>query len=879
MACKRRKLNPAVAEAIESRLMLSAYACADLGVFGFSSDDDALNTPVADASGNLFGVDFGGGVDTDGAIYKIAAGSQTVTTLASFLSTNGKGPQPNLVVDGSGNVYGIAYQGGAQPDDGTLFEIPAGTSTITTLVNFNGAGNGAVPYGGLLLASNGNIYGSTEAGGSNNDGTLFKFNLQTQTLTTLYSMSSSYYQPSMLARDGSGNLYGTLYEGGTDEDGAVFKLTPGGVFSTIVNFNYTNGSEPTGLVVDSSGDLFGTTTEGGSDGGGTLYEIRAGTTSLTTLFSFTYGNGFAPTGSLAIDSHGNLFGSTRTAGANDKGLIYEVPAGTSSPVVLDLFGGFGSNLRYPSSSVYVDSHGNVYAAVVSDSLGYQNQVIKLYTSTPSQIVATQQPQNYIAGSNTSVTVQVEDALGNPIVTDSAPLSMSVASGPAGAIINTPAVTPQGGMAQLNVDPTVAGVYTLAIADGEAAAGITASFTVSASTEVGLKFGQMPSAATIDAPLTPLYVETVDQFGNVVETDNTSVVVVSLASNPNFAALAGTLTATCDEGVATFDNISINNVGNYELAAVGGVGLPPALSPVFSVGPLPVSKLVVASAPSVADAGQMLGPIVIDLEDANSAIVTGDTRAITLSIVNASGTVTGSTTANAVAGVATFANVSIAAAGNYTLTAADSQGTPAASFTVQIVVPPIPSVTAGVRLPAIQMAIAPVTGHPKAKQVATISIETGPTGAKLLGTRSSRVTNATATFGHLMLTTAGSYTLKITDAAGIVATLNRVVTPSAATRLVFVSQPPAATASGAAFSTSVEAVDRFGNVETSDADTLTLQLISSKKKSASLTGTAAQSVTNGIDLFSDQAIGLPGTYRLVVKATGVKQSFSKTFKIV
>jgi hypothetical protein len=135
------------------------------------------------------------------------------------------------------------------------------------------------------------------------------------------------------------------------------------------------------------------------------------------------------------------------------------------------------------------------------------------------------------------------------------------------------------------------------------------------------------------------------------------------------------------------------------------------------------------------------------------------------------------------------------------------------------------------------------------------------------------------FRNLMLTTAGSYTLKITDAAGIVTTLNRVVTPSAAIRLVFITQPPAATASGSAFSTSVEAVDRFGNVDTSDTAALTLQLIAGKKKSATLTGAATQSLTNGIAVFSNLAINLTGTYRLAVKATGVRQSFSKVLKII
>ena len=99
---------------------------------------------VEDSSGNLFGTTALGGTSNDGTVFEVAAGSGTITTLASFNGTNGGSPYAGLVEDSSGNLFGTTTLGGAN-NDGTVFEIAAGSGTITTLASFNGTNTGQCP--------------------------------------------------------------------------------------------------------------------------------------------------------------------------------------------------------------------------------------------------------------------------------------------------------------------------------------------------------------------------------------------------------------------------------------------------------------------------------------------------------------------------------------------------------------------------------------------------------------------------------------------------------------------------------------------------------------------------------------------------------------
>jgi uncharacterized repeat protein (TIGR03803 family) len=218
--------------------------------------------------------------------------ARTPTTLVSFNDANGAFPEGSLIADSKGDLFGTTGFGCAN-DDGTVFKIAkigAGyANTPTTLVGFNRA-DGAAPDGSLIADSKGDLFGTTDFGGANDDGTVFEIL----------------------------------------ETAAGYASTP----TTLASFNGTNGLSPEGsLIADANGDLFGTT--GGLDPttfnpltDGTVFEIiktAAGyARTPTTLVSFKGTNGETPFGSLIADSNGNLFGTTDSGGANDDGTVFEI---------------------------------------------------------------------------------------------------------------------------------------------------------------------------------------------------------------------------------------------------------------------------------------------------------------------------------------------------------------------------------------------------------------------------------------------------------------------------------------------------------------------------------------------------------------------------
>ena len=118
-----------------------------------------------------------------------SGGSYYLDTLVSFNSTDGAAPEAKLIADGNGDLFGTTRDGGAY-GYGTVFELPHGSNTITTLVTFNGF-NGANPQSDLLLDSSGNLIGTCVAGGPSGDGTVFELPKGASTLLTLAAFSGA----------------------------------------------------------------------------------------------------------------------------------------------------------------------------------------------------------------------------------------------------------------------------------------------------------------------------------------------------------------------------------------------------------------------------------------------------------------------------------------------------------------------------------------------------------------------------------------------------------------------------------------------------------------------------------------------------------------
>jgi uncharacterized repeat protein (TIGR03803 family) len=331
----------------------------------FSGADGAL-PPQADlvqaTNGDIYGTTARGGtgigcIQGCGTIFKMTPDG-ALTTLYSFCSqlpcADGQYPEAGLTQATNGDLYGTTIVGGAS-QSGTVFRItPRGA--LTTLHNFATQTNadGQFPSGLLVQAANGDLYGTTENGGSDQSspeggGTIFKIT-PSGTLTTLYSFCSQTCADGLspfagLVQAANGDLYGTTVGGGLggpcpyNDCGTVFKITPGGMLSTLYSFcsesGCVDGDFPiSGVLQASNGDLWGTTELGGtsnalclSGGCGTIFKITP-TGTLTTVYSFcpvasACPDGYAP-GALVRAASGSLYGITLYGGSYGQGTIFKI---------------------------------------------------------------------------------------------------------------------------------------------------------------------------------------------------------------------------------------------------------------------------------------------------------------------------------------------------------------------------------------------------------------------------------------------------------------------------------------------------------------------------------------------------------------------------
>lgn len=276
-----------------------------------------------------------------GTIFRLSSNGKLLSR--SFHGSDGDLPAAALVVGSDGNFYGTTVGGGTDltcaSGCGTIFRISP-TGSLTTLHNFSYPTDGAEPFAALIEGSDGNFYGTTSGGGPNSfaEGTVFKMT-PSGTLTTLYVFDSAHGGDPFgsLVQGSDGNLYGTTYAGGIHDCfnpcGTVFQITPQGSLTILHKFVLTDGGGPSGaLILASDGNFYGTTSIGGDVscnapyGCGTIFRISP-SGSLVTLHSFGGTDGAYPTGGLIQATDGNFYGTTFQGGANGKGTVFKLSLG------------------------------------------------------------------------------------------------------------------------------------------------------------------------------------------------------------------------------------------------------------------------------------------------------------------------------------------------------------------------------------------------------------------------------------------------------------------------------------------------------------------------------------------------------------------------
>ena len=332
------------------------------------------------------------------------AQAQTFTVLYSFdpsQPSNGRFPR-GLTMDKAGNLYGTTENGGQSGECngdyigcGAVFKLSNQGSrwAFASLYKFTGYehSDGALPLSGIVLGSDGSLYGTTVYGGTEAErlcrstgcGTVYKLTpprspLEEWTETVLYrfgngsSVWDGAWPVGPPVFDGTGNLYATTLRWAAQDPtgpGTVFELiSSGGDWRERILWGFRSpgdGGNPNALIFDNAGNLYSTTGGGGAYSCGTVFRLTPSGSGWTEniLYTFQCGSdGGFPLGNLVFDRSGNLYGGTGYAGSGGGGTIFELSPSGSSWIFKVLYSFTGFYGTEGCCDLAMDASGNLYGA-------------------------------------------------------------------------------------------------------------------------------------------------------------------------------------------------------------------------------------------------------------------------------------------------------------------------------------------------------------------------------------------------------------------------------------------------------------------------------------------------------------------------------------
>jgi uncharacterized repeat protein (TIGR03803 family) len=342
--------------------------------------EDPCSTLISDSAGNLYGTSCGSLHDGGGVIYELsptASGGWVYQVLHVLTLAEGYSPTGKLLLDTAGNLYGTTSSGGAN-QCGTVYELTPSSGgrwkakILHTFAPYGSVYDGCEPLGGLAMDAQGNLYGGTHLGGHHNDGAVFTLTLGSDgewTETVLHSFTESEFGPQTgLLFNATGNLFGaTEFE--------VFVLarnSHGGWTESVAHtFDDGDGLNPFGdLTFDKEGNLYGTNQAGGVNRGGTVFKLTPNTNggwASTVLASFptNTADGYYPLAGVALDSSGNVYGTTGSGGSDDDGVVFKLTPshGKWTERLLHNFTGARDG-KFPEAGVTLDASGNLYGSAI-----------------------------------------------------------------------------------------------------------------------------------------------------------------------------------------------------------------------------------------------------------------------------------------------------------------------------------------------------------------------------------------------------------------------------------------------------------------------------------------------------------------------------------
>ncbi len=421
--------------------------------------------------------------------------------------------------------------------------------------------------------------------------------------------------------------------------------------------------------------------------------------------------------------------------------------------------------------------------------------------------------------------------------------------------------------------TFSGLYLTSVADGYTLvanspgliAGTSNSFDVTAGPASQLVISTEPASSVKAGSPFGFVVSAEDQYGNLATTFNGSV-TAALAAGPSGGTLGGKVTATADDGVAVFTDLTIDQAGSgYKISAsTTSTGVTGITTSAFAVNPIAASQLVISTEPpSSLTAGNTFS-LTVTAEDPYGNLATSFNGGVILALGTnpGSGALGGDLVATAIQGQAVFSGLYLDTAGSgYTIDATSGNLTPATSTsitvspgtatTLVVAIPPPSTMTSGHQF-GLQISAEDSYGNLATSFDGTIELAliNNPGDATLSGPLTATATAGVANF-HAYITTdiaASGYTLEATSTGlSPVTTGGITVVPSPATQLIVVTQPPSLLTPGATFGLVVAAEDEYGNVDPSFTGNVTVALPSGS--SSTLGGKTTVAVSDGLATFT------------------------------
>jgi len=285
---------------------------------------NACGTTANMNNGTVYGMTFYGGTHNDGVIFQVLPNNESYFKRYNLDSANGSHPHGSLILASDSMFYGMTMDGGAN-NLGVIFQFDPINIVYTKKIDLTLSG-GCSPFGGLIQAGDGYIYGLTKSGGANNLGAIFQYDIVNNIYTKKIDLDSSTgsHPLGKMVQASNGHLYGMTKTGGANNLGVIFDYDPvNNIYTDKVDFADSIGANPYGsLLLASDGKLYGMTESGGTNNFGVIFQYDYLTNTYIDRYNLNISTGSGPWGSLIQIGNGMMYGMTSNGGYNYAGTIF-----------------------------------------------------------------------------------------------------------------------------------------------------------------------------------------------------------------------------------------------------------------------------------------------------------------------------------------------------------------------------------------------------------------------------------------------------------------------------------------------------------------------------------------------------------------------------